>query len=443
MERDKKYASRNSLRITNLAVIILLIIVLLFWWRGNSNGDVKLKGVNPNQISIRQDNGQIQYQFLDSEWQNIISISELKGEKGEAGANGRDGANGKNGENGAPGKDGLNGQNGIDGKNGANGKDGKDGVNGVNGRDGAKGDKGDRGEQGLKGDTGAQGAKGDKGDRGEQGLKGDTGAQGAKGDKGDRGTDGREIELRKDSLYIQWRYKGDSSWNNLIAYSDLKGDKGDKGNKGDRGEQGIQGPKGEQGIQGLQGLKGDTGAKGDKGDRGEQGIQGPKGDQGIQGLQGLKGEQGIQGIAGVGLPQTLSLNNGILSLSHGGGSVTLPQANFSEIVKIPLNSANPTSVFSSGSAGERNWHDYRNYMIFNKTTGQGFIHLDFWTTSSAAMAIINLPSSAPTPKELSEAALNEDNSTVWIEKGSRTIYGRQRANKRYIANIPIFVDPLR
>ena len=387
MERDKKYASRNSLRITNLAVIILLIIVLLFWWRGNSNGDVKLKGVNPNQISIRQDNGQIQYQFLDGEWQNIISISELKGEKGEAGANGRDGANGKNGENGAPGKDGLNGQNGIDGKNGANGKDGKDGVNGANGRDGAKGDKGDRGEQGLKGDTGAQGAK---------------------GDKGDRGTDGREIELRKDSLYIQWRYKGDSSWNNLIAYSDLKGDKGDTGAQG---------------------------AKGDKGDKGEQGVQGPKGDQGIQGLQG---------IAGVGVPQTLSLNNGVLSLSHGGGNVTLPQANFSEIVKIPLNSAHPTSVFSSGSAGERTWHDFRNYMIFNKTTGQGFIHIDFWTTGSTMMALVNIPNSAPTPKELSETPLNnDDNSTVWIEKGSRTIYGRPRANKRYIANIPIFVDPSR
>ena len=296
----------------------------------------------------------------------------------------------------------------------------------------------------MKGDTGAQGAKGDKGDRGEQGLKGDTGAQGAKGDKGDRGTDGREIELRKDSLYIQWRYKGDSSWNNLIAYSDLKGDKGDtgaqgakgdKGDKGDRGEQGIQGPKGDQGIQGLQGLKGDTGAQGAKGDKGEQGVQGPKGDQGIQGLQG---------IAGVGVPQTLSLNNGILSLSHGGGNVTLPQANFSEIVKIPLNSAHPTSVFSSGSAGERTWHDFRNYMIFNKTTGQGFIHIDFWTTGSTMMALVNIPNSAPTPKELSETPLNnDDNSTVWIEKGSRTIYGRPRANKRYIANIPIFVDPSR
>ena len=375
MERDKKYASRNSLRITNLAVIILLIIVLLFWWRGNSNGDVKLKGVNPNQISIRQDNGQIQYQFLDGEWQNIISISELKGEKGEAGADGRDGANGKNGENGAPGKDGLNGQNGIDGKNGANGKDGKDGVNGVNGRDGAqgaKGDKGDRGEQGV------QGPKGDQGIQGLQGLKGDTGAQGAKGDKGDRGEQG------------------------------LKGDTG------------------------VQGAKGD---KGDKGDKGEQGVQGPKGDQGIQGLQG---------IAGVGVPQTLSLNNGVLSLSHGGGNVTLPQANFSEIVKIPLNSAHPTSVFSSGSAGERTWHDFRNYMIFNKTTGQGFIHIDFWTTGSTMMALVNIPNSAPTPKELSETPLNnDDNSTVWIEKGSRTIYGRPRANKRYIANIPIFVDPSR
>ena len=414
MERDKKYASRNSLRITNLAVIILLIIVLLFWWRGNSNGDVKLKGVNPNQISIRQDNGQIQYQFLDGEWQNIISISELKGEKGEAGADGRDGANGKNGENVAPGKDGLNGQNGIDGKNGANGKDGKDGVNGVNGRDGA------------------QGAKGDKGDRGEQGLKGDTGAQGAKGDKGDRGTDGREIELRKDSLYIQWRYKGDSSWNNLIAYSDLKGDKGDTGAQGAKGD---KGDRGEQGLKGDTGAQGAKGAKGDKGDKGEQGVQGPKGDQGIQGLQG---------IAGVGVPQTLSLNNGVLSLSHGGGNVTLPQANFSEIVKIPLNSAHPTSVFSSGSAGERTWHDFRNYMIFNKTTGQGFIHIDFWTTGSTMMALVNIPNSAPTPKELSETPLNnDDNSTVWIEKGSRTIYGRPRANKRYIANIPIFVDPSR
>ena len=366
MDRDR-YASKRALRVTNVALIVLLIIVLLFWWRGSSN--FQFKGVNPGQISIRQQDGKIQYQFLDGEWQDIVSVASLKGEKG------------------SDGKDGQDGKNGIDGKNGVNGLNGSNGTNGINGIDG---------KNGLNGAQGIQGQKGDRGEKGEQ---------------GNNGQDGREIEIRKDALYIQWRYKGDSNWNNLIAYSDLKGEKGDKGDTGAQG------------------------AKGDKGDKGEQGVQGPKGDQGIQGLQG---------IAGVGVPQTLSLNNGILSLSHGGGNVTLPQANFSEIVKIPLNSANPTSVFSSGSAGERTWHDFRNYMIFNKTTGQGFIHIDFWTTGSTMMALVNIPNSAPTPKELSETPLNnDDNSTVWIEKGSRTIYGRPRANKRYIANIPIFVDPSR
>ena len=392
MERDKKYASRNALRITNLAVIILLIIVLLFWWRGNSNGDIKLKGVNPSQISIRQNNGQIQYQFLDGEWQNIISISDLKGDKGESGADGRDGANGKNGENGAPGKDGLNGQNGTDGKNGTNGKDGKDGINGVNGRDGAKGDKGDRGEQGLKGDTGAQGAKGDKGDRGEQGLKGDNGAQGAKGDKGDRGTNGREIELRKDSLYIQWRYEGDSSWNNLIAYSDLKG------------------------------------AKGDKGDRGEQ---------------GLKGDQGIQGIAGVGIPQTLSLNNGILSLSHGGGSIALPNNNLGAYSVFRMTSADTSNVFASGRLA-REFDDNRNYMIINNATGQGFIHVDFWASSvSNHKQILSLPANAPTPKELSEVQLF-DGGSVWIVPGAKNVQIQGLSpNRRYVDNIPVMVEPIK
>lgn len=344
MERDKKYASRNALRITNLAVIILLIIVLLFWWRGNSNGDIKLKRVNPSQISIRQNNGQIQYQFLDGEWQNIISISDLKGEKGESGADG------KNGENGAPGKDGLNGQNGTDGKNGTNGKDGKDGINGVNGRDGAK------------------------------------------GDKGDRGTNGREIELRKDSLYIQWRYEGDSSWNNLIAYSDLKG------------------------------------AKGDKGDRGEQ---------------GLKGDQGIQGIAGVGIPQTLSLNNGILSLSHGGGSIALPNNNLGAYSVFRMTSADTSNVFASGRLA-REFDDNRNYMIINNATGQGFIHVDFWASSvSNHKQILSLPANAPTPKELSEVQLF-DGGSVWIVPGAKNVQIQGLSpNRRYVDNIPVMVEPIK
>ena len=43
------------------------------------------------------------------------------------------------------------------------------------------------------------------------------------------GVDGKQIELNKTDSYIQWRYIGDSTWNNLIALSQFQGEKGDKG----------------------------------------------------------------------------------------------------------------------------------------------------------------------------------------------------------------------
>lgn len=38
-----------------------------------------------------------------------------------------------------------------------------------------------------------------------------------------KGTDGKNIELRASTSYIQWRQEGDTSWANLISVSDLKG----------------------------------------------------------------------------------------------------------------------------------------------------------------------------------------------------------------------------
>ena len=76
----------------------------------------------------------------------------------------------------------------------------------------------------------------------------------------------------------------------------------------------------------------------------------------------------------VGIPQTLSLNNGILPLSHNGGSVTLPQINLSQNSIFKLNN---DGVFSAGSVGQEVFDDYLNYMIINNSTGHGFIHLDF------------------------------------------------------------------
>ena len=39
----------------------------------------------------------------------------------------------------------------------------------------------------------------------------------------------KEVELRNDGVAIQWKYKSDAEWQNLVLLSDLKGAKGDSG----------------------------------------------------------------------------------------------------------------------------------------------------------------------------------------------------------------------
>ena len=137
------------------------------------------------------------------------------------------------------------------------------------------------------------------------------------------------------------------------------GPKGDKGETGERGPIGPQGPQGLTGPQGLQGIQGPIGPKGETGERGPQGDTGPKGSDGLQGPigpQGLQGERGQdgqtgprgeqgptglpgpvgpqgpigltgpKGADGVGIPQKISINGNVVSLSDGGGSITLPTA---------------------------------------------------------------------------------------------------------------------
>ena len=114
------------------------------------------------------------------------------------------------------------------------------------------------------------------------------------------------------------------------------GPKGDKGEAGERGPigpigpQGLTGPRGADGQQGLQGIQGERGQDGQPGPKGERGEQGQKGDtgergpQGIQGAPGPKGENGRDGRDGVGIPQKLSIAGNVVTLSDGGGSITLP-----------------------------------------------------------------------------------------------------------------------
>nr|DAJ37194.1 MAG TPA: collagen triple helix repeat protein [Caudoviricetes sp.] len=108
---------------------------------------------------------------------------------------------------------------------------------------------------------------------------------------------------------------------NIALTPGSKGDKGETGERGPQGETGPRGADGLQGPQGLQGIQGERGRDGEPGPRGEQGLTGP------QGPIGLTGPQGENGRDGVGIPQRLSINGNIVSLSDGGGSIILPANN--------------------------------------------------------------------------------------------------------------------
>ena len=143
----------------------------------------------------------------------------------------------------------------------------------------------------LRNITLTPGPKGDKGEPGPQGATGERGPRGEQGPPGVRGEAGP------------------------IGPQGLQGIPGEKGRDGATGPQGIQGIPGEKGNDGIPGPKGDTGP------RGERGEQGPTGPQGLTGPIGPRGENGRDGV---GIPQKLILSGTTLTLSDGGGSVTLP-----------------------------------------------------------------------------------------------------------------------
>ncbi len=101
-------------------------------------------------VQMRVQDGYIQY-YNGTDWENLISTEELKGEKGDKGDKGDPGEKGERGETGPqgpkgdkgdPGTNGANGLNGADGKDGKDGADGKNGINGKDGRDGIDGKDG-------------------------------------------------------------------------------------------------------------------------------------------------------------------------------------------------------------------------------------------------------------------------------------------------------------
>ena len=127
------------------------------------------------------------------------------------------------------------------------------------------------------------------------------------GDAGE--TVATEVYMRVSGGYIQYS-TDNSTWKNVIAVADLKGDKGDPGQDGEDGQDGANGKDGVSATHSWNGtvltvtsasgtssadLKG---AKGDTGEPGAQGIPGEKGDTGDKGDKGDKGDPGYTPVKG-------------------------------------------------------------------------------------------------------------------------------------------------
>ena len=333
------------------AALLVLCIVLATGWSKTAKADAVLPEVRNNGTAV-------QWKYRDeTDWRDLVALTELTGAAGE---NGRDGANGENGTDGKNGINGTDGQNGIDGKDGTDGKngiDGKDGTDGVNGKDGKNGINGTNGKDGMNGVDGTDGQNGIDGKDGMnaknievqraethiqwryeggewQNLVAIADIEGPAGQNGTDGANGKTPEFRVSENILQWRYVDDEIWLNLYDLTALKGADGRDGVDGKDGINGKDGAAGKDGtngqngrdgkdgktpfigengnwwigdidtavkaagIDGTDGVDGDKGDKGDPGDKGEKGEKGEKGDKGDPGEKGDKGDKGDPGQNG-------------------------------------------------------------------------------------------------------------------------------------------------
>ena len=159
-------------------------------------------GADGKQVELRVYNGFVQWKYSDdSVWNNLIALSDLKGEKGDKGDKGDTGDKGDPGETGAHGQDGKDGVTpqlkiGDDNLWYVSYDGGQTWVSlGVKAT-GEKGDTGKDGQQGEKGD------KGDKGDPGDTGTPGQNVKNGTNGINGASSADGKNEKDGKDGIGI-------------------------------------------------------------------------------------------------------------------------------------------------------------------------------------------------------------------------------------------------
>ena len=294
MKTGKKLLT-GTLSVLCAALLVLCSVLAIGWSKAAKTNAVALPEVRNNGTAI-------QWKYSDeTDWRDLVALSELKGAAGEAG---------KDGINGTDGKDGTNGKDGI---NGADKKNGKDGIDGKN-------------IEVQRAATHIQWRY----EGGEwQNL---VAIADIKGPAGQKGADGKTPEFSVSKNTLQWRYVGDEVWLNLYDLTTLKGA---DGMDGADGKDGIDGKDGTNGQNGSDGEDGKTPFIGENGnwwigqtDTGVKaaGIDGEKGDKGDKGDPGEKGDKGDAGqngscpgyFYGVGVVQSVNLQDETAALYFQG-----------------------------------------------------------------------------------------------------------------------------
>ena len=183
-----------------------------------SLGEPGAAGQNGREIEIRNNGKHIQWRYAgDTAWNNLAALSDLAGATGLPGAAGTPGAAGAPGPAGAAGSD------------------------GAAGREVEIQNSGTHIQWRYAGDTAWNDLAALADLTGPAGPAGAAGAAGATGAAGSNGADGREIEMRNSGTHLQWRYAGDTAWNDLAALADLTGPAGTAGAPGATGAAGADG----------------------------------------------------------------------------------------------------------------------------------------------------------------------------------------------------------
>ena len=153
---------------------MLLVLFIVF-----VAGCGKTAKTNAALPEVRNNGTAIQWKYSnETDWHDLVALSELQGAAGENGMNGLNGSDGKDGINGAPGKD------------GSDGKDGKDGIDG-------KSIEVQRAETHIQWRY-----EGDE----WQNLVAIADIEGPAGQNGTDGANGKTPEFRVSENILQWRY---------------------------------------------------------------------------------------------------------------------------------------------------------------------------------------------------------------------------------------------